>query len=90
MTICYVRSFLLSARYWWKDLARNIKPVVLTQWKELKSNGILRSYRGKRSGVHSKLRENHGESNTTFVPDYLESKADVETAKKQTVKEKLW
>ncbi|XP_068671085.1 uncharacterized protein [Montipora foliosa] len=83
MTICYGRSFLLSARYWWKDLARNIKPVVPTQWNELKSNGILRSYRGKRSGAHSKLRENHVEANTTFVPDFLKSKADVETAKKQ-------
>ena len=87
MTICYGRSFLLSARYWWKDLARNIKPVVPTQWNELKSNGILRSYRGKRSGAHSKLRENHGESNTTFVPDYLKSKADMETAKTQPQRE---
>lgn len=84
MTICYGRSFLLTVRYWWKDLARSIKPVVPTQWNELKSNDILRSYRGKRSGAHSKLRENHGESNATFAPNYLKSKADVETAKKQT------
>ena len=87
MVIFYGRSFLLCARYWWKDLARNIKPVVPTQWNELKANGFLRSYRGKHSGAHSKLRENHGESNATFVPNYFKSKADVETAKKHTQRE---
>ena len=46
MVICYGRSFLLSARYWWKDLAQNIKPVIPTQWNKLKANGFLRSYRG--------------------------------------------
>ena len=85
--ICYGRLFLHLARYWWKDLARNIKPVMPTQWNELKANGILTSSRGKRNGAHSKLRENHGESNATFVPTYFKSKADVETAKKHTQRE---
>ena len=51
------------------------------------ANGFLRSYRGKHSGAHSKLRENQGESNATFVPNYFKSKADVETAKKHTQRE---
>ena len=59
----------MSLRYWWKDLdksgsaARNVlsresfKPLSATTWYSIKSDGILKSTRGKRGGMRPRLME---------------------------------
>ena len=90
MTISYGRSFLLSARYWWIDLPLKIKPVVPTQWNELKSNGLVRPSTGKRSSAHSKLRENLGKTNATCAVNNTKSKDDMENCKRSKLQKILW
>lgn len=65
--ITYSCSFLLSKRFWWKNLAKFAKPVVPNDWNAIRTTGILKSYRGKRSGIRHKLRLDQERPSLTFT-----------------------
>lgn len=55
----YSRVFLLSLRFWWKPLQQRvafstcpIAPLSETTWMNIKCRGLLKSTRGKRTGLH--------------------------------------
>ena len=55
----YSRVFLLSLRFWWKPLQQRvafstcpIAPLAETTWMNIKCRGLLKSTRGKRTGLH--------------------------------------